>query len=64
MLYIDGGRKYGGYKLTTLVKEYRINLHITTPYNSEQNSRAKVSNHLVYTVARKLIIYGKVPKGL
>ena len=64
MLYIDSGRKYGSYKLTSLIKEHRINLYVTTPYNSEQNSRAKVSNYLIYTVARKLIIYGKVPKGL
>ena len=64
VLHVDGGREYGGNKLTELCQENGIDLHITTPHNSEQNSRAEVSNYYVCSVARKLMIHGKVLKGL
>ncbi|KAI1007729.1 hypothetical protein K3495_g493 [Podosphaera aphanis] len=41
-----------------------VYVHQKAPHNLEQNGRAEVSNHLVYTFARKMMIHGKVPKGL
>ncbi|KAI0997286.1 Retrovirus-related Pol polyprotein from transposon TNT 1-94 [Podosphaera aphanis] len=64
VLHIDGGREYGGTKLTDLRQNNGIDLKITTPHNSEQNGRAESSNHFVCTVARKMMIHGKIPKGL
>ncbi|KAI0993623.1 hypothetical protein K3495_g14561, partial [Podosphaera aphanis] len=64
VIHVDGGREYGGRKLTELCNDNGIDLHVTTPHNSEQNGRAEVSNHLVCTLARKMMIHGKVPKGL
>ena len=64
VIHVDGGREYGGVKLTELCKDNGIDLRITTPHNSEQNGRAEISNYYVCSVARKLMIYGKVPKRL
>jgi hypothetical protein len=53
---MDGGRKYGGNSLYDFVRSEGINLKITTPYNSESNGRKEVSNHIICTTARKLIL--------
>ena len=57
---IDNGREYGGHALHQFCDERGISLHTTTPHNSEQNGRAEVSNHIVCTVARKLLLGGRV----
>ena len=61
---IDNGREYGGHALHQFCDERGISLHTTTPHNSEQNGRAEVSNHIVCTVARKLLQGGRLPKHL
>ena len=64
VLHVDGGREYGGIKLTEICSSNGIALRITTPHNSEQNGRAETSNHYICTVARKMMVHGKVPMGL
>ena len=56
---LDGGCEYGG--LTDFIEEQGIRLHITSPYNSEQNGRAEVSNHIICTIACKLMLQAQLP---
>lgn len=61
---IDGGREYGRNQLKAYAVEHGIELMMTTPHNSEQNGRAEVSNHIVNTLARKLMLQGQLPQLL
>lgn len=56
--HLDGGREYGGNALIDWVKEQGLQLHDTTPHNSESSRRAEASNNIVSTVARKLLLHG------
>lgn len=61
---LDGGREYGGNALLSYAAEEGIRLQITPPYTSTKNGRAEVSNHIVCTTARKMMIYANLPPGL
>jgi hypothetical protein len=61
---MDGGREYNDNSLHDFARSEGINLKITTPHNSELNGRAEVSNHIICTTARKLMLQGKLSKGL
>ena len=61
-IHIDGGREFGGNKMTELCADKGIELVVTTPKNSEANGRAEVSNHLVCSMARKLLRRGRMGK--
>lgn len=61
---MDGGCEYGGISLHDFAHAKGINLKITTPHNSESNSCAEISNHIICTTARKLMIQSKLLKGL
>ena len=56
--------KYGGNELHYFAQEREIDLRVTTPHSSEQNGRVEISNYIVCTMARKLLLYGKLAKGL
>ncbi|PPJ52893.1 hypothetical protein CBER1_11827 [Cercospora berteroae] len=61
---MDNDRSFGGSKFETFCKDRGIRTLLTTAYNSEQNGRAEVSNHIVATTARKLMIASSLPKSL
>lgn len=58
---IDGGKEYGGNKLTEFANDSGVQLRITAPYSSTQNGRGEVSNHIVNTLTRKLMIQARLP---
>jgi hypothetical protein len=61
---MDRGREYGGNSLHEFARSEGTNLKIITPHNSGSNGRAEVSNHIICTTACKLILQGKLSKGL
>lgn len=58
---INGGKEYSSNKLTAFANDSSIQLRITAPYLSIQNSRREVSNYIVNTLTRKLIIQVRLP---
>ena len=61
---LDRGCGYSSSGLHQYTKEEGVILHVTTPHNSEQNGRAKISNHIICTTMYKLMLQGRLPKGL
>lgn len=54
---LDRGKEYSRNALLSFVAKNSIRLQITPLYTSTKNSRAEVSNYIVCTTARKIIIY-------
>jgi transposase InsO family protein len=61
---IDNDLSFGSSKLETFCKDRGIRRLTTTTYNSEQNGRTEVSNHIVVTTARKLMLVASLLKFL
>lgn len=57
---LDRGKEYGGNALLLFAADNSIRLQIIPLYTSIKNSRAKVSNYIVCTNARKIIIYANL----
>lgn len=54
---LDGGREYGGNSLLAFAAENGIRLQVTPLYTLTKNGRAEVSNYIVCTTSRKMIVY-------
>lgn len=61
---IDRGKEYRGNLLLAFAANEGIRLQVTPLYTSTKNSRAEVSNYIVYTTLRKIIIYGNLLSAL
>lgn len=57
---LDRGKEYRGNVLLLFAADNSIRLQIIPLYTSTKNSRAEVSNYIVYTTARKIIIYANL----
>lgn len=64
MFRLDGGKEYGGNALLSFVADNGIRLQITPLHTSTKNGRAEVSNHIVCTTARKIMIYANLLPAL
>lgn len=60
MFRLDRGKEYRGNVLLLFAADNSIRLQIIPLYTSTKNSRAKVSNYIVYTTTRKIIIYANL----
>lgn len=61
---LDGGREYGGNRLLMYAAINGIRLQVTLLYTSTKNSLGEVSNHIVCTTARKMMIYANLLPAL
>lgn len=61
---IDGGKEYRGNSLLAFAANEGIRLQVTPLHISTKNGRAEVSNYIVCTISRKIIIYGNLPSAL
>lgn len=61
---LDGGKEYSRNALLRFAAENGIRLQIIPLYTSTKNSRAEVSNYIVCTNARKMIIYANLLPAL
>jgi transposase InsO family protein len=61
---MDNDLSFGSSKLETFCKDRGIRRLTTTTYNSEQNGRTEVSNHIVVTTVRKLMLAVSLLKSL
>lgn len=57
---LDRGKEYRGNALLAFAANNSIRLQVIPLYISTKNSRTKVSNYIVYTTVRKIIIYGNL----
>lgn len=57
---LDRGKEYRGNVLLLFAADNSIRLQIIPLYTSTKNSRAKVSNYIVYTTIRKIMIYANL----
>lgn len=64
IIRLNGSKEYGGNELLRFVVENSIRLQVTPLYYSTKNSLAEVSNYIVYTTARKIILYANLPAAL
>ena len=58
---LDNGTEFGGGKLEEYCKEEGITLQYSAPYTPEQNGLAEVSNRILHTLARAMVVDGKLP---
>lgn len=61
VLRLDRGKEYSGNKLLYYVADNSIRLQVTPLHLSTKNSLAEVSNYIVCTTVRKMIIYANLP---
>lgn len=64
VLRLDGGKEYGGNELLRFAADNGIRLQVTPPHSSTKNGLAEVSNHIVCTTVRKMMIYANLPPAL
>lgn len=60
VLRLNSRIEYRGNALRLFATEYRIRLEIIPIYDSSRNGLAEVSNNIVYTIARKLMLYANL----
>lgn len=61
---LDRGKEYSSNALLMYAADEGIRLQITPLHTSTKNGLAEVSNHIVCTNARKMIIYANLPPAL
>lgn len=61
---LDGRKEYGRNALLAFAADNSIRLQVIPPYTSTKNGGAEVSNHIVCTTVRKIIIYTNLPPTL
>lgn len=61
---LDSRKEYGRNALLAFAADNSIRLQVTPPYTSTKNGGAEVSNYIVCTTARKIIIYTNLPPVL
>lgn len=61
---IDRGGKYGGNSLIEFAREEGTILQVIAPYSSIQNGKGEVSNYIVCTTTRKIIVDACLPRYL
>ncbi|KJX93078.1 hypothetical protein TI39_contig4419g00006 [Zymoseptoria brevis] len=61
---LDGCKEYGVTSLHQWAVDNGIRLEVTPPHQSTINGRAEVSNHIVCTLARKMMLHANLPVAL
>lgn len=61
---LDSRKEYSRNTLLAFVVDNSIRLQVIPPYTSTKNGGAEVSNYIVYTTIRKIIIYTNLPPTL
>lgn len=64
VLRLDGRKEYSGNELLRFAADNSIRLQVIPLYSLTKNGLAEVSNYIVYTTVRKIMIYTNLPLAL
>lgn len=64
VLRLDGRKEYSGNELLRFIADNSIRLQVIPLHSLTKNGLAEVSNYIVYTTVRKMMIYTNLPLAL